>query len=136
MEDYSLTCEPIETLPTPDEAKEFLRLINVGREAIGLDKLEKLDFDACEPDDPENCLSAHHLFAHAGFSVGSVDLYLYLSRDPEKAEAVADALSLVPFDNESGEHYYYIPAAIRRVTDPFDSRHPGLRDRLEEAGVV
>jgi hypothetical protein len=124
---------PYTTLPTVEEAREFLRLVNVGREAAGLTPLERLDFDGATPDEPCNCLSARNLFCAMDpkawvFSRGwDGSGFVVSARMPKMASAIgAERLTIG----------WSIPDAILRVTDPFDARIPGLRERLEEAGVV
>lgn len=115
-------------LPTVEECREFLRLVNVGREACGLDALEVLDFDDATPSKPTNCLSARNLFVvphgNRGFHV--FDRFVRTRRE------IVEALSMPRAGN--GQHE--LPAAIYKVTDPFDAKTPCLRERMVEAGVV
>lgn len=119
-------------LPTIEQAQEFLRLVNVGRAAVGLDPIDTLDFDGAEPGHTVNCLSARNLFApvageHAMFSVGMTAVRGVPSE-------VVDALGME--EAWPGAEHFDIPDAILAVTDPFDEETPGLRERLVEAGVV
>jgi hypothetical protein len=69
---------PAPSLPTVEQAREFLRLVNVGRVAGGLEPLELLDFDGAEPEAPCGCLSATNLvcalddFASSDFETAAV----------------------------------------------------------------
>lgn len=124
----------VTTLPTVEEAREFLRLVNKGRTAIGLEPLAKLDYDRAQPGVSTNCLSARNLFAPAGILVFH-DVVDLPERENERTRAVSllGAIgSALLLDTDGAT----IPDAIRRVTDPFDDRAPGLRDRLVAAGVV
>lgn len=134
-------------LPTIDECQEFLRTINRGREAIGMDALETLDFDGCEPGNPRACLSATNLFVHVSFSVGCIHVH---AEDPgyERAQdKLIAALAMPPAG--CGDRLFKIPREIVRVTEIFDesSNYDGyygerqelydaLRARMVEAGVV
>src|SRR4051812_37046043 len=107
-------------LPSIEECHEFLATINRGRKAIGLEPIETLDFDECEPDDPKRCLSARHLFALGGAIAWAADI-----------EAYGQPQSLVEEFGGEGRRVE-IPEAILKVTDPFDDEMPGLRERLVE----
>lgn len=115
-------------LPTVEECREFLRLVNVGRVASGRNALEVLNFDDASPESPIYCLSATNLFVVNGHGrVGGVAA----NTTPE----VVEALGMKRSTRET-EPGFFIPAEILKVTDPFDARTPGLRERLVEAGVV
>lgn len=127
-------------LPTVDECREFLALINKGREALGLERLEKIPvdvYDGCDPNNGDYCLSATTLFGKAGFFVAYETLDVkYGNRRPHRRpqeNALIEALDLKWPSYSDG---YIIPAAIKRVTDPFDERLNGLRERLIEAEVI
>lgn len=122
-----------EYLPSVEECRTFLDTINRGRAVVSLPELAKLEFDACEPSDGENCLSAHHLFAHAGLNVGHHHAWPNDDVISEEHEDLAHAIGAAI--NE-GQQTLTIPRAIKAVTDPFDSCHEGLRERMIEAGVV
>lgn len=126
-------------LPTAEECQEFLALINKGRAVYDLEPVVKLDYDRCEPGDPQECLSATYLAVPAGGTAGA-----YSFENVAQADRLADAL---------GTSRYWggveIPDGILRVTDPFDllgELYPGdeclkeqndaLRARLVEAGVA
>jgi hypothetical protein len=126
-----------DTLPTIEEAQEFLRLINIGRQAIGLEEIDKLEFDESIPGSMDNCLSARHLIYPAGGVVGPDCASLRGDANASTFRRVLNAFGMKP--RESNDHLYFpipLPDAILKVTDPFDSRVPGLRERLVEAGVV
>lgn len=127
---------PYTTLPTVEEAREFLRLVNVGREAAGLAPLERLDFDGATPGEPCNCLSARNLFCAAD-PMASVNDVSFSADSPRTALALtAVARAIGASHAEKRRSSWLIPDAILRVTIPFDAQAPGLRERLEEAGVV
>ena len=119
-------------LPSVEECQTFLATINKGREAIGLDALEKLDFDNAKPDSLSNCLSARNLFAAAGYDV--LTTYVTPSRDRASDPHVFAAIGV--------SEPPMIPNEIRVVTDYFDACKykdaslPELRARMVEAGVV
>lgn len=123
-------------LPTVEECREFLAVINRGRAVLGAEPLEHLDFDASDPADGTNCLSAHHLFALIDAYVGSSTVRTNLDQALPLAEALEAEV------NEWNE--LVIPHSIRVVTDPFDKieynddddLRVALRDRLVEAGCV
>lgn len=118
-------------LPTIEQCHEFMAAINAGRQAFGLEPIDKLDFDACEPLNGRRCVSAHHLInlvtdeGSTGFSTFNMD-------DEDQARTLANALGTETdyFDE------VLIPRSIKHVTDPFDYREYGLRERLVEAGLV
>lgn len=128
-------------LPTIEQAQEFLRVINVGREAIDLEPLEKLEFARCEPAAPFTCLSATNLFADADLFTGEFHAMSPLYGEAtlsHNALAVARAYGK-PIEQLGYPHNrlgFEIPEAIRVVTDPFDTEVDGLEDRLREAGVI
>jgi hypothetical protein len=128
-------------MPTIEECKEFKRLVDVGRAAAGLEPIEFLAFNAAIPCSNTNCLSATNLFSPARMSVGSLTVRavkkeLEAFRTPpfvsSSQQALVDAIGAT--DKRTGE--WYLPEAIRRVTDPFDSMLDDLRERLIEAEVV
>jgi|SRR3954454_20739037 hypothetical protein len=142
---FSTNVDQYDELPTDDEAREFLRLINVGREAIGLDALDTLDYGACEPGDLNNCLSARHLFRPAGYETLAVVIREHARHYSNPA--VVDALNMPPNTdpdtyNARGQYGWVIPDGIKKVTDLFDASaednelYAALRDRLEDAGIV
>lgn len=122
-------------LPSVEECQTFLATINKGREAIGLDTLEALDFDKAQPDSLSNCLSARNLFAEAGYRVG-MDYV-----EPDRADCDPLALTALGMDLKRRS---VIPEAILAVTRYFDAcgtghegaELPTLRERMVEAGVV
>jgi hypothetical protein len=117
-------------LPTVEQCRTFLDLVNRGREACGLEPLEKLDFDDATPGDVNNCLSARNLFKPAKARyVGTSTVDLDSPFNP-----LIGALSLAPMT--ASQIVYRIPAEILAVTDAFDNVVMGLRKRLVEAGVV
>ncbi len=113
-------------LPTIEQAREAHRLINLGREAIGMPTLRYLDFDGAEPMNCFNCLSARNLFREAGYAVASRRLLCHSIQHAPRPEAL---ITMGMTDER-------IPDAIFAVTDAFDEQVPGLRERLVEAGVV
>lgn len=125
-------------LPTVEECREFLDTINVGRVAIGLAPLEKLDYDVCKPGSATNCLSAHHLFWSAGYWTWAE---VTSPRGIQHDARLADALSMQWIRTPRAKGYE-IPDAIKRVTDVFDrvegtpDLNEALRERMVEAGVV
>jgi hypothetical protein len=130
---------PAPSLPTVEQAREFLRLVNVGRVAGGLEPLELLDFDGAEPEAPCGCLSATNLVCALDDFASVGTIYFLGLRDSGRREAFAAAMGAmganVEMTSESSD-YWVIPAGILAVTDPFDARVDGLRERLVEAGVV
>jgi hypothetical protein len=131
------------SLPTVEQAQEFLALVNKGRTAAGLEPLEKLDFDGAEPMIPTGCLSALNLFRPIGVQgVWKRDLSVE-ARNAYRAEGPLKAIGCelspghsLPATGFGAVSYWSIPDAILAVTNPFDSEEPGLRERLEDAGVV
>ena len=61
-------------LPTVDEARTFLSVVNRGRKAIGLEPLKFIDFDNASPCSYSNCLSARNLFYPADLNVGGLQV--------------------------------------------------------------
>lgn len=121
-------------LPTVDEVRSFVDKINDGREALGLDRIDRVDFDACDPDSSHNCLSARHLFRDRGREAGWVGSDEFFVRDTHDRESLASALGVkVNPDHSEG---ILIPPEIKVVTDAFDHIVPGLRDVFVEAGLV
>jgi hypothetical protein len=118
------------SLPTIEECQEFHRLINAGRVAAGLEPLDKLEFDACVPCSSTECLSATNLFTPVEIRV-DVDYLCVTGDGGDTQRAVLAAVGCTTVSD-----YPTIPDAILAVTDPFDRKVPGLRQRLEEAGVV
>lgn len=117
-------------LPTVEEAREFLRVINAGRVAIGAEPLAKLDFDGAEPNEGHACLSATNLFSLIGEHAGSQTVE---NLPPQLAQAIGAERYA---GATAGDSEFVIPDEIRVVTDPFDMKVEGLRERLVEAGVV
>lgn len=122
-------------LPSVEEAREFLEVINRGREAAGLEPLKYLEFDEARPGLGNSCLSATNLFLHvedygnmSGGPVGTT----YVVTSDEVAQAIGATDRYGEFEIPEFE----IPEAILKVTDPFDNEAKGLRERLVEAGVV
>lgn len=123
-------------LPTIEQCREFLRTINRGRVAIGLDPLVVLDFDGAVPDSDRNCLSARNLFALSPKHDTWV-MPVYVKRPDPRLLCVLD-------DGSD------LPESITAVTRHFDACAgefgPGvrtdaqalaaLRSRMVEAGVV
>lgn len=120
-------------LPSVEECRTFLDTINRGREAIGLDPLTKLDFDAAQPSDGDNCLSARNLFAHADLDVGFTALW---PRDDVISPMHEGLARTIGAKVNRADGCIPIPSTIKVVTDSFDSCDEGLRERLVEAGVV
>lgn len=121
-------------LPTKRDTERFMRAINKGRAAFGLGPVEKLDFDACLPGDPWGCLSARHLISAVDDEASVGGSTFFLSR-PEDADTLAGALGLRSTEGW-GRSCVVIPPEISAVTNPFDQRVPGLRERLVKHGVV
>jgi hypothetical protein len=111
--------------------------INRGRAAIGLDPIEKLEFDECDVTN-SNCLSARHLFA------ADDDNARVWSDTVRADERIAEALGMevIGRRNAANGQEYAIPEEILRVTAVFDALgrseddRQKLRDRMVEAGVV
>lgn len=132
-------------LPTIEQAQAALALMNKGREAIGMQPVEYLDFDAAVPNTSGYCLSAKTVFGPAGFSVLTDTV---IASRPQVQYGIVEAMGLTqPPDAEDDEREYRIPETILAVTDPFDrlscrdgddyqSARSALRERLVEAGVV
>lgn len=130
------------TLPSVEECQEFLRVINRGREAIGLRAVDVLAFDACEPGNPLGCLSATHLFKPAGYTTFDQVIRPELGAE----SALVTTLDLPARTAPAGTHGdvsgFAIPPQIKVVTDVFDDGDDdedllaALRDRMVEAGVV
>ncbi len=132
MEDY--------TLPSVEECQEFLRVINRGREAVGLARIDVLHFDECEPTNPRNCLSAAHLFKPAGYTTFVSVIRPELTADGELVTALN--LPAATEKHDPSVSGFAIPHEIKVVTDVFDAGEDDenllarLRDRMVEAGVV
>ena len=123
-------------LPSIEQAQEFLRLVNVGRQAMDLEPLEYLDFDGAKPGAPMRCLSATNLFASAGYMVGAEAVRGAVGYDQTVRVEVPRAIGCKKYQSADENPMWNLPAGIRVVTDPFDEEEPGLRERLVEAGVV
>jgi hypothetical protein len=116
-------------LPTVEQCRTFLDIVNKGRKACGLERLDKLDYDGANPGSTANCLSARNLFIPTGaHDVGATAICL------RKTSRLIEALHLAQDHLSNG--YYRIPDEILVVTDAFDYEVVGLRERLVEAGVV
>ena len=131
MEDY--------TLPSVKQCQEFLRIINRGRKAVGLERIDVLHFDECEPASPFNCLSAAHLFEPAGFRTSE----RVVSPRGDANRVLVTALDMpATTDSSVDPAGFAIPREIKVVTDVFDAADDdndllaALRDRMVEAGVV
>jgi hypothetical protein len=122
-------------LPTIEECQAFLKTVNVVLAAFGLPALDKLDFDNAEPMEPTNCLSARNLIKPISpeGKAGSTEFEV----SPEIGKQLAEGIGTWIVDDSNDDyHLVDIPDAILRVTDPFDQKIPGLRERLVEAGIV
>jgi len=135
-------------LPTVEQCRAFMAKINVGRRAFGLESLERLDYDACTPSDPQGCLSHHHLMEQISNDGETTNYYFHF----EEGEQVEAQRLATAFGVEAGasvkdsctcEECLHnrplsvpIPEEIRMVTDPFDRCAQGLRERLVEAELV
>ena len=138
----STACElpvhDLNVLPTIEEAREFLRVVNVARKHLGWAKLQHIDFDTAEPGRPCGCLSYHALIAPIDGKVLSDCFWL---SDSDDATRIATALGV---ELRPGRHDVKIPMSIRNVTDRFDQLASDrcsfsaaeLRQRLVDAGVV
>lgn len=134
-------------LPTTDQCMAFMDAVNRGRAEFGLEPLERLEFDECEPGDPENCLSARHLLvpvcdaAGCDGSVGGCEFELLDGRGSNAivmgvAARLVRAVGTEAEEMVPGRVDVNIPDEILAVTDPFDAEVEGLRGRLEEAGLI
>lgn len=128
-------------LPSVEQCQSFMAKLNEGRVALGLEPIEKLDYDACRPHDPHRCLSATHLFVRDTGS-GYVAAFAAQASDSREAAALETA-GFEPSPSE-GTDWFDIPREITAVTSPFDSltwqenadmREP-FKARLVEAGIA
>lgn len=123
-------------LPTVEECRTFLEVVNRGRVAGGLEPLEYLDFDDARPNQPNNCLSARNLFYPLGIMVFTFDVHLMNEERVETFNRVTEAIGVPEYDVATKSDMAHLPPEIKVVTDAFDNYSEGLHDRLVEAGVV
>lgn len=125
-------------LPTVEECQAFLAAINKGRAVYGL-KPTKIDYEACDPGNPEACLSATTLAVPAGGKTGAL-FFEGVSQRDELARALGTRV--FPMGVR-------IPEVVLRITEPYDSLaemyeydpefkalNEALHARLVEAGVA
>lgn len=98
------------------DVHEFVGAINAVRLNGGLDPLDEIEFDACEPNSGTNCLSAHNAFMPLGARV-----------NPYTAQALAgrgltpEVLAEICGTRVIRGSEVMIPEAILTVTSVFDS---------------
>ena len=128
-------------LPSVEECREFKRVINETRVALGREPVEYLKFHGCRPGMGDSCLSAANLVRPL-YDEGFVGMASF-QRIPQPTAfhaaleaATGEKLEVRPDDDE-----VEIPVAIRRVTDPFDmifedDERDAFCARLKSAGVI
>lgn len=104
---------------TVEQVHAFMEAINQGREAVGLGRIEKLEFDESCPSSPTNCLSARHLVCALRDDNRVYQWTFEVSSQSHKSALVAAlGTSIGRVRHEFG---ILIPKAILDVTSQFDA---------------
>lgn len=128
-------------LPSVEECRVFLRVVNQGRVAAGLEPLEVLDFDGAQPLSTDNCLSARNVFHELGYDVSVAGLTPRMA-DQSNVTVNVDALMAMGCPRIEMDGYVALPESVLCITRVFDAVWVSsvwrgeLRDRMVEAGVV